>query len=147
MVGSLYVSSPDMWYDFYKQLNAGKVKIPKYKRRQKGNGIGGMYTHKRYMISVPKRDKVVVGKQVTPVAAALERAKSQLRTAIKENRPHIPVTDNTGPSIQAPVLNGQSTYEYKTRYATKRKRPSYDSIWVTDGAPPGIRASKKKRSR
>ena len=79
MVGSLYVSSPDMWDDFYKQLHAGNIEIPKYKRRQKGNGIGGMYRRRRYTIPVKQKDKVVVGKQVTPVAAAIERAKSELK--------------------------------------------------------------------
>ena len=146
MVGSLYVSNPDMWDEFYKQLNTGKIEIPKYKRRQKGNGIGGMYQRRRYMIPANVNEKDT-GKQVTRVAAALERAKSQMRTAIKENRPHVPVSDNTGISIQAPVLN-ESTYKFKPRYATKRKRPNYDNFLVTmtDGAPPGIRASKKKRS-
>ena len=149
MVGSLYVSDPDMWDEFYKQLNSGNVELPKYKRRQKGGGIGGMYKRRRYTIpvNVKKRDKVVAGTQVTPVAAALERAKSQLRTAIKENRPHVSVSDTTGISTNAPVLK-ESTYKFKPRYAKKRNRPNYDNLLVTmtDGAPPGIRASKKKRS-
>ena len=152
MVGSLYVSDPDMWDEFYKQLNTGNVEIPKYKRRQKGGGIGGMYRRRRYMIpaNVKKRDKVVVGTQVTPVAAALERAKSELKTAIEEKSPHVtvekPIKEKTKrkPSIRKKHSTTRGPYrkrgkpagrqnhttktQLKSRSVQKRKRPLEDPI-------------------
>ena len=79
-----------MWDEFYKQLNTGKVEIPKYKRRQKGGGIGGMYRRRRYKIPVNVQNEDI-GKHVTPVAAALERAKSEFKTAVENNTPHVAV--------------------------------------------------------
>jgi len=99
MVGSMYVSDPRIWKSFYKNMIDGKFDPGRYRGRQKGGGgIGGMYSKKPYMIPVDphvsrehEEEKVVVGKQVTPIAATEERAKSELKDAIKGHAPHVPV--------------------------------------------------------
>jgi hypothetical protein len=59
--------------------------------------MGGMYSNKPFMIPVnphvtrDSENKLVVGNQVTPMAAVEERAKSDLKEEIKENVPHIRV--------------------------------------------------------
>jgi hypothetical protein len=54
-----------------------------------------MYSKKPYMIPVnphisKEPDEKVVGKQVTPVAAAEEKARSELKTAVRKDLPHVP---------------------------------------------------------
>ena len=96
MVGSMYVSDPEVWKNFFRDLRDGKIDHRRYRGRQTGGaGIAGMYAKKSYLIPVPsyEREKIVVGQQVTPVAAALERAKSELKDAIRDDRPHVPIKE------------------------------------------------------
>lgn len=100
MLGSMYVSDPTVWRSFYKNMIEGKFNPGQYRGRQTGggSGIAGMYAKKPYMIPVnphvtpEPEEKVVVGKQVSPVTAVEERAKSDLKDAIEDNKPHIPIT-------------------------------------------------------
>ncbi|KAJ8319272.1 hypothetical protein KUTeg_004363 [Tegillarca granosa] len=76
----------------------GKFRPEQYRPNQTGgSGIAGMYADNPYMIPVnphvdnKEEEKVVVGKQVTPMAAEVERAKSELKDAIREDRPHVPI--------------------------------------------------------
>ncbi|XP_061188729.1 uncharacterized protein F54H12.2-like [Saccostrea echinata] len=74
----------------------GKFNPRNYKGRQSGSGIAGMYSKKPYMIPVNphitvEEPKEIVGKQVTPIAAAEERAKGELKEEMRENIPHVPV--------------------------------------------------------
>ncbi|OWF34473.1 hypothetical protein KP79_PYT03496 [Mizuhopecten yessoensis] len=68
-----------------------------YRGRQSGRGIAGMYSKKPYMIPVnphvapENENKIVIGKQVTPTAAVEERAKAEMKEAVKEDTPHVPV--------------------------------------------------------
>lgn len=156
MVGSIYVSDPEFWIKFYDELDAGReTYIPR--RSQGGAGIGGMYRNRRAFIRANSPvKKAMVGENVTPVGAYAERSKLQLKAAIRENRQHVPVSDKSGQSMHASVSDNtdQSTYKYKSRGETNRKRKrrpfgNYDNFLVTktDGAPPGVRASKKKCSK
>jgi len=93
MLGSRYVSDPEIWRKFYKNMLNGKFDPVQYGGRQTGGGIAGVHSHKSYMIPVSPHtvmeEKPVV--QVTPVAAGIERAKSELRDAIKKDQPHVPI--------------------------------------------------------
>ena len=97
MPGSMYISDPRTWQSFYKNMLEGNFDPNSYKRRQwgGGRGIAGMYSKRPYMIPVDPHidaqvpEKIVVGKQVTPTAAVEERAKSELKAAIKEKIPHV----------------------------------------------------------
>ena len=97
MAGSTYISDPRIWKSFYKNMIDGKFKPTQYKGRQTGRGIGNMYAKKPYMIPVnrhvskePEIEQVIVGKQITPVTAVEERAKTEMKEAIQEDMPHVP---------------------------------------------------------
>lgn len=96
-MGSRYVSDPGVWKSFYKNMMNGKFHPTQYRGRQSGGGIAGMYAKKPYMIPVnphvshEQDSNTVVGKHVTPVAAVEERAKSEMKEAIKEKSPHVPI--------------------------------------------------------
>lgn len=98
MVGSTYVSDPRIWKSFYTNMIDGKFNPGHYQGRQTGGGIANMYAKKPYMVpvnphvTIKPEEKVVVGNKVTPVAAMEERAKSQLKNAIKGDMPHVPLT-------------------------------------------------------
>ena len=63
-----------------------------------GGGIAGMYAKKPYMIPLNPHvtkdavEKVVVGKKVSNVTAKDERAKSDLKDAIDDKKPHVPIS-------------------------------------------------------
>ena len=48
----MYVSDPRLWKIFYKNMLEGKFYPQRYKGRQTGGGIAGMYSKKPYMIPV-----------------------------------------------------------------------------------------------
>lgn len=94
MMGSTYVSDPRVWKSFYRNMMNGQFRPGKYRGRQTGGGIGGMFFKKPYMIpvnphSTESPDIKVMGKHVTSMAAVEERAKSELKEAIKETIPHV----------------------------------------------------------
>jgi len=85
MVGSRYVSDPEVWRKKFKNMLHGKFDPEQYRGRQSGRGIGGMYGRKLFMIPVDRHahddddyldKKVAVREQVSSTSAALERAKS-----------------------------------------------------------------------
>lgn len=99
MLGSMYVSDPAVWRSFYENMMEGKFNPGRYRGRQiGGGGIAGMYAKKPYMIPVNPHvtkepvEKVVVGKQVSNVTAVEERAKSDLKDAIDDKKPHVPIS-------------------------------------------------------
>ena len=82
----MYVSDPTVWHSFYENMIEGKFNPGQYRGRQRGGGgIAEMYAKKPYMIPVnphatqEPEEKVIVGKQVSPVTAVEERAKSDLK--------------------------------------------------------------------
>lgn len=94
----MYVSDPNVWRTFYKNMLTGKFNPAQYRGRQTGGGgIAGMYAKKPYMIPVSPHittepeEKIVVGQQVSPVTAVEERAKSDLKESIQDKKPHVPV--------------------------------------------------------
>jgi len=111
MSGSMYVSDPEVWRRFYRNMLDGKFNPEQYRPRQSGGGIGGMYK-KSYMIPVnphldyEQEEKIVVGKQVTPMAAVVERAKSELRDKIEQGLPHVPVAQEGGAEPRIPPPPG-----------------------------------------
>ena len=131
MLGSMYVSDPTVWRSFYENMIEGKFNPGQYRGRQRGGGgIAGMYAKKPYMIPVnpnatqEPEEKVTVGKQVSPVTAVEERAKSDLKDAIQDNKPHIPISikgTNTIKSVSVKLSTAKVT---STR---KRKRQQQEN--------------------
>jgi len=90
-----------------------------------------MYDKKPYMIPVnphldyEQEEKIVVGKEVTPMAAVVERAKSELKDTIEENAPHVPVQKNIqGKKRLLPVSIDVATEE--ARPSKKHKKTDND---------------------
>jgi len=52
MIGSRYVSDPEIWRKFYRNMLNGNFNLEKYSGHQTGGGIAGMYSKKPYMIPV-----------------------------------------------------------------------------------------------
>ena len=91
-----YVSDPEVWRKFYRNMPNGKFRPEQYRPKQKGGaGIAGMYANKPYIIPVDENakddDDDEEMKQVTPVAASLERAKSEYKRKVEEGRPVVPL--------------------------------------------------------
>ena len=106
----------------------GKVLFRTVSRQaERGGGIAGMYAKKPYMIPLNSHatqeheEKVIVGKQVSPVTAVEERAKSDLKNAIQANKPHIPISIKGTNTIKT-----VSVYPATTKAAsTQKKRKKY----------------------
>jgi len=140
MMGSRYVSDPDVWRKFYRNMLDGKFDPSRYRGQQTGSGIGGMYDKKPYMIPVnphleyKQKEKIVVGKEVTPVAAVVERAKSELKDTIKENVPHVPVEKNMRSKkrplpISIKVATEEATPSRKSKKLSKNKKKEIPNIF------------------
>ena len=137
-MGSTYVSDHRVWKTFYQNMFEGGFKPSKYRGRQTGGGIGGMFSKKPYMIPVnphlSRKEPAdqVVGKHVTPMAAVEERAKEEMKEAIKEKIPH--VSEKTiKTQKRQPVIKPKPTLKKKTpQKGLKRKRDTGDSIFSGD---------------
>ncbi|KAJ8320135.1 hypothetical protein KUTeg_001722 [Tegillarca granosa] len=110
MAGSIYVSDPVIWRKFYKNMLNGKFRPEQYRPNQTGgSGVAGMYADSLYKIPVnpntdeEEKEKIIVGKQITPMAAEVERAKSELKEAIRKDRPHVPI--NKKKSTKSEVMD------------------------------------------
>ena len=89
MYGPTYISNPALWEQF-RHTREGENFIPSVGRKnQSGGGI--LNQRKAYMIPVkPQHSKAEI-KQITPVAAEQERALSDLKEAIRNEEPHMPL--------------------------------------------------------
>ena len=89
MSGPTYISNPALWEQF-RHTREGENFIPSVGRKnQRGGGI--LNQRKAYMIPVkPQHSKAEI-KQITPVAAEQERALSDLKEAIRNEEPHMPL--------------------------------------------------------
>ena len=131
MLGSMYVSDPTVWRSFYENMIEGKFNPGQYRGRQRGGGgIAEMYAKKPYMIPVnpnatqEPEEKVTVGKQVSPVTAVEERAKSDLKDAIQDNKPHIPISIKGTNTIKTVSVKLSTAKVTSTR---KRKRQQQEN--------------------
>ena len=128
MLGSMYVSDPTVWRSFYENMIEGKFNPGQYRGRQRGGGgIAGMYSKKPYMIPVnphatqEPEEKVIVGKQVSPVTAVEERAKSDIKDAIQDNKPHIPISIKGTNTIKTVSVNPAAAKAASTQKKRKKK--------------------------
>ncbi|KAL5020597.1 hypothetical protein ScPMuIL_002322, partial [Solemya velum] len=71
-----YVSDPERWRVFYEDLLGGKIDTKQYRPNQKGG------RRKPYVIPVSR---------ITPMEAVENRAKVELREAVREGEPHVPL--------------------------------------------------------
>ena len=116
MVGTTYVSDPRVWKSFYQNMIDGKFNPGYYRGRQSGGGIANMYAKKPYMVPVnphvtnESEQKIVVGKEVSPTAAAEDRARSKFKEAIQDEAPHVPLA----------IKGSKSKYSFSSQPAAKR---------------------------
>lgn len=137
-MGSTYVSDPRVWKTFYQNMLDGQFRPGKYRGRQTGGGIGNMYSRKPYMIPVnphlssKESNEQVVGKHVTPMAAVEERAKVEMKEAIKENVPHVP-EKTIKAQMRRHTVKFKPTLKKKAHQKQlKRKQESGPSIFTPD---------------
>ena len=130
MLGSMYVFDPAVWRSFYENMIEGKFNPGRYRGRQiGGGGIAGMYSKKPYMIPlnphVTKKpvEKVVVGKQVSNVTAVEERAKSDLKDAIDDKKPHVPISIKRSKVDKLTSVKLTTVKTTSTQRKRKRKGP------------------------
>lgn len=85
-----------------------------------GGGISNTFKKQSYIIPVTKHAKedIVISKHVTPMSAEVDRAKSELKESIEEEKPHIPTDIKTQDDMKSVSMN-QSAHVKTT---TKRKR-------------------------
>jgi hypothetical protein len=126
MSGSTYVSDPRIWKQFYKNILEGNFYHQRYKGRQTGGGIAGMYSKKPYMIPVNphtpvQESKEVMGKRMTPLETGEERAKEDLKEEIRQNVPHVPANSI---KVEKDLKSIRSLSATKTR-ARKRTVPKF----------------------
>ena len=121
------LSDPTVWRLFYGNIIEGKFNPGQYRSRQTGGGcIAGMYAMKPFMIPVnpyasqAPKEKVIVGKQVSPVTAVEERAKSDLKYAIRDNKPHIPISIKGTNTIKTVSVNPATTKAASTQKKLKK---------------------------
>ena len=116
MVGTTYVSDPRVRKSFYQNVIDGKFNPGYYRGRQSGGGIANMYAKKPYMVPVnphvttEREQKIVVGKEVSPTAAAEDRARSEFKEAIQDEAPHVPLA----------IKGSKSKYSFSSQPAAKR---------------------------
>ena len=116
MVGTTYVSDTRVWKSFYQNMIDGKFHPGYYRGRQSGGGIDNMYAKKPYMVPVNRHvtiepePKIVVGKEVSPTAAAEDRARSEFKEAIQDGAPHVPLT----------IKGSKSKHSFSSQPAAKR---------------------------
>ena len=120
MLGSTYISNPDVWRQFYNDMEEGNVASSRH-RKQMGRGIGGMYRYKPYMIPVrpyvkTEERKEIIGRQVTPLAADIERAKVEFKTSVDENVPHVPLES----PIKEKVIKSKVSLKRQVKQPTSR---------------------------
>ncbi|KHF23989.1 hypothetical protein BOW31_12685 [Solemya velum gill symbiont] len=76
MIGSTYVSSPDTWASFYRELLGGRIDTKRYKPRQTGG------RERRYAVPLQR---------VTPMKAVEDRAAIEFRQAVRDGEPYVPL--------------------------------------------------------
>ena len=135
-MGSTYVSDPRMWKSFYKNMMDGAFHPGHHRGRQTGGGVAGMYSKKPYMIPVnphvtkEPEEKIVVGRQVTPMTAVEDRAKSEMKKVLEDDQPHVPVKRRKGMKRVRPIKSRKvvkrvrSTKSLKVSTSKRRKRTS-----------------------
>ena len=79
MSGPVYISTPEYW-----ATSGQNFRPMMYKNYQKGNGL--LYRKRAYMTPV-KTDVTYV----TPMAAETDRAVSELKEAVRNEEPHMPL--------------------------------------------------------
>ena len=87
---SLYVCDPKMWEEAFKDLSSAKINPYVYNRGpQTRIGLAGRY-FSTFHVPVKVTTKIVVPvKQITPMEAGPEKAKSELKREKPESLPHV----------------------------------------------------------
>lgn len=126
MSGSTYVSDPRVWKTFYKNMLDGKFNPDGFRKKQVGSGIAGMYSKKPYMIPVnpnlsEEEPKEVIGKQVSPMTAVEDRAKSELKEEMRDNVPHVPLGTIKAENKQNTVIPYRESKKKKLQQSSRKR--------------------------
>ena len=141
---SAYLSTPDLWGKFYKNMSRktfNPYKFRKQKKIQTGRGLYGRYRGS-YLIPVnPNAIDTDVEKTkntvISPVEAVAERAKSELKSEKQQKKPHVKVLKaikrrKIKNRTRKKKISNKSTSQRK-RQSKSRKRKLInahkDSVW------------------
>lgn len=122
MAGPTYISNPSLWEQF-KHVDSGENFIPMIPRKsQRGGGI--FFKRKAYMVPVkPSMPRPPNIQQVTPVAADEERAASDLKEAMRNDEPHMPLKkQQIKRRKKATSIRNRSSAKGKGRFQKKKQR-------------------------
>ncbi|OWF44390.1 hypothetical protein KP79_PYT22810 [Mizuhopecten yessoensis] len=125
-------------------MMSGKFDPGRYRGRHAGGGIAGMYSKKPYMIPVnphatmENENKIVIGKQVTPTAAVEERAKSEMKEAVKDDAPHVPVGKNIKRAKTASPLSSERAFKGSTTVKRQPPRKKRKRVGNSEDEKPNV---------
>lgn len=148
MNSQTFVTDPLIWERFYKNMAKNKFNPYQYRRfkkhNQSGRGLHGRFRHS-YMIpvnpnAIDTETNSVNTTMVSPVAAAEERATSELKNVTQEKKPHVKVPNHIKKrkkKKKLKVKKSSKSSTSKTNKTKKNKNPRkrkigkdfYDSVW------------------
>lgn len=133
-----------LWEQFYKNMASNKFNPYQYRRikrkRHSGRGLHGRFRNS-YMIpvnpnAVDVNKNVIKSTMVSPVAAAEERAMSEMKDLKKEEKPHVKVKNiikdkRKKKKLKTKKSNKGSTSRLNKKEKLKRKfdKNYYDNAW------------------
>jgi hypothetical protein len=122
MAGPIYVSNPTLWGQFL-HTNNGENFIPlvRYKS-QKGGGI--LNKRRAYMIPIKSSSPSPAGEvqQVSPVTAEQERAVSELKETMRNDKPHMPLESGIKRKKKQKSVRHSTASKRKGRFKEKKKQ-------------------------
>lgn len=148
MNSQTYLTNPTLWLNFYRNMANNKFNPYKYRRQKKnqvGRGLHGRFRGS-YMVPVNPNamddtDSTTVNtKLVTPVAAAEQRAESELKEQKENNKPHVKILKAIKRSKSKKRVikkkaskrsssKSKSNRKYKKSRKRKLNKDYQDSVW------------------
>lgn len=134
MVGSTYVSDPEVWRTFYRKMLQGNVQP--IKMVQKTSGISGMYHKKKktYMLVINEKANNNAEPSiplVTPMHAVLERVKSEYQRDVEMGFPHVPSVQRGGGQKRKRHDIDDDTDSIQEKPSSTFHKRTFDSHWMT----------------
>ncbi|OOZ66529.1 hypothetical protein BOW47_12265 [Solemya velum gill symbiont] len=130
MIGSQYVSDPERWRVFYEDLLGGKIDTKQYRPNRKP-----------YVIPVSR---------ITPMKAVENRAKVELREAVREGEPHVPLQKTIKGTSTPRVLSLASKRKANGDVSTsskKRKVEKSQILSIKQTPNTGRQSARKPRTK
>lgn len=147
MNSQTFVTDPLIWERFYKNMAKNKFN-PYHYRRFKNQGGRGLHNRFRHSYMIPVNPNAIDTEtnpvnttMVSPVAAAEERATSELKNITKEKKPHVKVPNHIKKRKKKKKLKVKKSNKPSTSKTDKTKKIKknslkrkigkdfYDSVW------------------